>query len=224
MSPMSTTLDWILACERQGLLTSADVRRFRQLAEITGEDFSSRVVLKWLTTRDRITAEQAERILSGPPDLSPVELIVRILGDTNDQSGTLELDVTVRASEDYDLEEDTKDLAPFDRESVGELVLPPRGSPAFSGTVVAAKSPPAPSGSAVAASDPIDQSSKPEHFSEVLDEMLADEKGDGVQALLKSAPLESASPESAFSSVQIAAIVTVVVAVAAVIALWIASR
>lgn len=225
MSPISTTLDWIIACERQGLLASADVRRFRQLAEITGDDFSARVVLKWLTTRDRITAEQADRILSGPPDLSPVELIVRVLGDTNDQSAILELDTPVRASDDYDLEEDTKDLAPLDRESVGELVLPPRGSPAFSGTVVAPKANMTGGAPSIAELESVVETSTPGNITAALDELLAEERSDAIQAAgFKRPTLETTTPESMSSAVLLAAIGVVVVVLAAIIALWIASR
>lgn len=135
---MPSTLDWIIACERQGLLTTADVRRFRQLAEITGEDFSPRVVLKWLATRDRISVDQAERILSGPPNLTPVDSIVRILGDNSPQPSPLELDEPGRTPDE--MEEDTKELVPLDLESVGDVALPPRGAPAFADSVTVAKS------------------------------------------------------------------------------------
>jgi hypothetical protein len=225
MSPMSTPLDWILACERQGLLASADVRRFRQLAELTGDDFSARVILKWLTTRDRITTEQADRILSGPPDLSPAELIIRVLGDMSDQAGIIELDTPVRESDDFDLEEDTKDLAPLDRESVGELVLPPRGSPAFSGTIVAPKAIATTASAAIAEPEAVGEVSSSGNIAAALDELLAEERSDVKQAAGRKRPtLETSSLKSTSNSVLIAAIGMAVVLLAAVIALWIASR
>lgn len=222
---MSTPLDWILACERQGLLASADVRRFRQLAELTGDDFSARVILKWLTTRDRITTEQADRILSGPPDLSPAELIIRVLGDMSDQTGIIELDTPVRESDDFDLEEDTKDLAPLDRESVGELVLPPRGSPAFSGTIVAPKAIATSASATIAEPEAVGEISSSGNIAAALDELLAEERSDVKQAAgLKRPTLETSSLKSTSNSVLIAVIGMAVVLLAAVITLWIASR
>jgi len=226
MSPMSTTLDWILACERQGLLTSADVRRFRQLSEITGNDFSARVVLKWLSTRDRITAEQADRILSGPPDLSPVELIIRVLGDAEDHSGAMDLESPSRDLDD--IEEDTKDLDPLDRDAVGDVVLPPRGSPAFAGTVAVSKAAAAsPSPATIAAEESPLASEVPsrEKRLSVLDELLADAGPENVQRPhLKSRTDESLSQVIASPGVWLAAAVVVLVAIAAVVALWIASH
>lgn len=222
---MSTPLDWILACERQGLLASADVRRFRQLAELTGDDFSARVILKWLTTRDRITTEQADRILSGPPDLSPAELIIRVLGDMSDQTGIIELDTPVRESDDFDLEEDTKDLAPLDRESVGELVLPPRGSPAFSGTIVAPKASDTTASATIAEPEAVGEVSSSGNIAAALDELLAEERSDVKQAAGRKRPtLETSSLKSTSNSVLIAVIGMAVVLLAAVITLWIASR
>lgn len=227
MSPISSTLDWIIACERHGLLTSADVRRFRQLAEITGEDFSPRVVLKWLTTRDRMTAEQADRILSGPPNLGPVDAIIRVLGDFTDQSATLELDSPERDPDD--LEEDTKDLTPLDREEVRDLVLPPRGSPAFAGTVAAPTHAAVPnSDSTATAAEPSDTYSlQPDtDYARRLDELLADatEKSEPLPSL-RSQPIEQ-SPQPAMMSTGIlaAAAAAFFVVVAAVYALWRASR
>ena len=222
---MSTPLDWILACERQGLLASADVRRFRQLAELTGDDFSARVILKWLTTRDRITTEQADRVLSGPPDLSPAELIIRVLGDMSDQTGIIELDTPVRESDDFDLEEDTKDLAPLDRESVGELVLPPRGSPAFSGTIVAPKASATTASATIAEPEAVGEVSSSGNIAAALDELLAEERSDVKQAAGRKRPtLETSSLKSTSNSVLIAVIGMAVVLLAAVITLWIASR
>jgi len=219
---MSSTLDWIIACERQGLLTSADVRRFRQLAEITGDDFSPRVVMKWLTTRDRITTEQADRILSGPPSLSPVDSIIRILGDAADQSGTLELDSPVRDPDE--MEEDTKELAPLDLESFGDVALPPRGSPAFAESVTVPK--PAAAASVSTPSTSSDEGDtyglQPDpDFPRAIDDLLAEPamKSEPLPSL-KSKPVEESTPPTAQRGLPIAAVATAIVLGIVVYAIW----
>ncbi len=220
---MSSTLDWIIACERQGLLTSADVRRFRQLAEITGDDFSPRVVMKWLTTRDRITAEQADRILSGPPSLSPVDAIIRVLGDTTDQSGTLELDLPERELDE--MEEDTKELAPLDLESFGDVALPPRGSPAFAESVTVPKptaaAPVSSSSTSSSESDTYGLQPDPDFPRKVVD-LLSDTaaKTEPLPSL-KSKPVEEpTSPTTAQRGLLIAAVATAIVLGIVVYAIW----
>lgn len=213
VSLMSSTLDWIIACERQGLLTSADVRRFRQLAEITGEDFSPRVVLKWLTTRDRITADQADRILSGPPTLTPVDAIIRILGDTGDQSGTLELDSPVRDPDE--MEEDTKELVALDLESVGDVALPPRGSPAFAESAAPQKSTAAQSASSPATlsddSEGYRLSPDPD-FPRTIDDLLTEvETKSEPLPNLRSKPSEASPRRIASPGLLIAAVATAIV-------------
>ena len=219
---MSSTLDWIIACERQGLLTSADVRRFRQLAEITGDDFSPRVVMKWLTTRDRITTEQADRILSGPPSLAPIDAIIRILGDTADQSGTMELDSPVRDPDE--MEEDTKELGPLDLESVGDVALPPRGSPAFAESVTVPK--PAAAAPVSVPSTSTDESDsyglQPDpDFPRAIDVLLAD-AGTKSEPLpsLRSKPVADPNPSAASRGLLMAAVATSIVLGIVVYAIW----
>lgn len=220
---MSSTLDWIIACERQGLLTSADVRRFRQLAEITGDDFSPRVVLKWLTTRDRISADQADRILSGPPSLSPVDAIIRILGDAAEQSGTLELDSPVRDPDE--MEEDTKELVPLDLESVGEVALPPRGSPAFAESVATSKPAAAPS---AASSSPLSDEEEDTYrlspepdYPRAIDTLMSDpEVRSEPLPSLRSKPAKSTNSLLAERGPLIAAVATAIVLGIVVYAIW----
>lgn len=223
---MLTTQDWIIACERQGLLTSADVRRLRQLTEVAIEDFSPRVLLKWLATRERISADQADQILSGPPDLTPVDLIVRILGTSADDSESLDVELALRDLDET--EDDTKDLAPLDREAVADLVLPPRGSPAFAGTITAPKTAAKPVAAVSKSPEPVaivEAQPSRQVYSSVFDELLADAGSTNAPLpSLKSRPVPAPQSMLASPAVLAGAVATALVLLIAVVLLWRASR
>lgn len=121
---MLTTPELIIALERRGILPPGDVARVRQLYENSPTEFVPRVLMKWLLSRKRLTAEQCELLLGIESDRSANELLDRILGVTE----RLEL-----ARDDGEFDEDTKEMPPG-AEGDDALTLAPPGTAAFAGT------------------------------------------------------------------------------------------
>jgi hypothetical protein len=68
---MLTTPELIIALERRGFLPAGDVARVRQLYENSPTEFVPRVMFKWLVSRNRLTNEQAEKLLRVDPNCRP---------------------------------------------------------------------------------------------------------------------------------------------------------
>jgi len=123
--------DLIDEFERRGVVQAGDAARLRQLHENAPQEFSPRVLLKWLVNRNKLTASQVERILSAPPSAAAGAAIESafVPAGASPQSADLTID--------YD--EDTKDLAPEIGGAEPPPTLPPRGAPPFAETELVAQ-------------------------------------------------------------------------------------
>ena len=118
--------DLIDEFERRGVVLAGDAARLRQLYDNAPQEFSPRVLLKWMVNRNKLTASQVERILSAPPSATAGTAIESAFAPA--ATSTQPADLAI----DYD--EDTKDLAPELGVSEPPPTLPPRGAPPFSET------------------------------------------------------------------------------------------
>jgi outer membrane protein assembly factor BamB len=168
---MLTTPELIIALERRGVLPPGDVARVRQLYENSPTEFMPRVMIKWLVSRGRITADQGNTLLNAAPELTAHEVLDRVLG-IND-------DLELAGDEDGALDEDTKEMPAGDEAE--PLSLPPPGTAAFVGTpegkqpLMPTPKPPAPPTPATPAVAPM--------YADLFDELLEGSAGPALSPL-----------------------------------------